>query len=214
MTLSRFGFVSVLATCVSLMSFSVMAGGPELKPKVAGATKLIYSSDFSEKALSKKYQAPKGDWRIEDGKLVGSELKADKHAAVLNLAIPNEDLIIEFDVTLNDGKMFALSFNKERGHLWRLKADANGFSLIKDKDKKNPKSKPQVMSTASPGMKKGKTYRLQVEMSKDRLVARSKDGAFVLEASHAEFAQPKPNIRFVLSGPSVAIDNLKVWELK
>ncbi len=210
-------FLSLCAVSACfLIAPSVMAGStaPSLKPVLAGKLHALEDTGFSESRLGPKWQAVKGEWKIEGGKLSGKELKSDKHAAVLNLNIPNKDLVIEFDFTVEAGKMFSLSFNKKQGHLWRLKADEKGFALVKDKDKKDPKSRPQVISTASPGLEVGKTYRLQTEFKGDEILIRSVDGSFKLGGRHPEFNQAKPNIRFVFTGESLAIDNLKVWELK
>ncbi|MDA7916537.1 hypothetical protein N9B94_04810 [Verrucomicrobia bacterium] len=211
---SRIRFIVGACAAVAAGAGTLVAGAPELKPVVAGTPRLLFSEDFSNDTLSKKWQAVKGTWKVDEGKLAGKELAADKHAAVLNLNIPNQDLIVEFDFEAKKGSWMALSFNKKRGHLWRMTANEKGFSLVKDKDKNDPKSKSLVMASATSPLKYGYTYRLQVEFKGDKIVIRSKDGSFSLSASHSDFNQLKPNIRFVMRGDSLKMDNLKVWALK
>jgi hypothetical protein len=58
---------------------------------------------------------------VIDGVLVGKELKADKHAAVLNFQKSNRNSVVRFSFKLDgETKGFNFSLNHAKGHLFRV----------------------------------------------------------------------------------------------
>lgn len=170
------------------------------------------SDDFSSpKGLANPWLMPKGKWEVKDGVLLGSEIKADKHAAVLHYQKKNHNLIVQFDFELKGAQFLHLSFNHAKGHLWRLVITEKGMRLQKDKDKKNPKSKSEFVGESLFAIKQGERHSVTVEIIGSQ-VAVQMDGNMILKGTNPTFDAEKPNIRFIVRGESVLIDNVKAWE--
>jgi hypothetical protein len=183
--------------------------GAEL-PKSFG--KPTVTDDISQAQLGSKWKAVKGEWKSVDGAIVGKELKADKHAAVLNFHQPNHNSAIQFSFKLDGAKAFSLSFNKKAGHLFRINVGAGSVTINLDKDKKDPKSKPKRLATTKARFKQGEWYSMLVTVERQN-VSVATDNGVKLTAKHATLDQAKPNYRFVMRGGDLLLDDLKVWKL-
>jgi hypothetical protein len=182
-----------------------------IEPTIARLGSVIASESFDQ-PLAKPMQAVKGEWKTIDGVLVGKELAADEHAAVLNYQQKNRNSVVRFSFQLNDQtKGFNFSLNHRGGHLFRVIVSPAKLAISLDKDKKDPASKPMVLANAKGDFQQGKWYTLQVEMVGDRVVAQTDHGIRV-KASHAKLDTDKPNYRFVMRGESLSIDDLQIWE--
>lgn len=172
----------------------------------------LMSEDFSTAGpLKAPWTLPKGKWEAKDGALWASEIKADKHAAVLHYNKKNHNLIVQFDYELQGAKFLHLSFNHAKGHLWRLMISDKEIRLQKDKDKKDPNSKAEVTAKTSFISKAGERHSVIVEIVGAQIVARI-DDKVTLKASNPAFDSDKPNIRFIVRGESVLLDNVKAWQ--
>ena len=172
----------------------------------------LMSDDFSATGpLKAPWVMPKGKWEAVDGILQGSEIKADKHAAVLHYNKKNHNLIVQFDYELKGAQFLHLSFNHAKGHLWRLMITDKEIRLQKDKNKKDPNSKAEVAAKAGFTTKPGQRHTVIVEIVGSQIVARI-DDSITLKASNSAFDTEKPNIRFIVRGESVLIDNVKAWQ--
>ena len=149
-----------------------------------------------------------------DGTLVGKELAADKHAAVLNYQKKNRDSAVRFSFKLDGSTSgFNFSLNQAKGHLFRVVVNPTGLSINLDKDKNDPTSKPMVLASAKSEFEQGKWYTILIEMQGDQVAAQTDNGLMV-EASHSKLDTEKPNYRFVVKGDSLSIDDLTIWEGK
>jgi len=172
----------------------------------------LMSDEFStEGPLKAPWTMPKGKWEVKDGTLMGSEIKADKHAAVLHYSKKNHNLIVQFDYEMKGAQFLHLSFNHAKGHLWRLMITDKEIRLQKDKDKKDPNSKIEVAAKAGFSSKPGERHTVTVEIVGAQIVAHV-DDKITLKASNSVFDTEKPNIRFIVRGESVLIDNVKAWQ--
>lgn len=183
-----------------------------LEPKIATLGSPIITETF-ESPLAAPFAGVKGQWDVVDGTLVGKELAADKHAAVLNVQEKNRDSVIRFSFQLGgDTTGLNLSLNHAKGHLFRVVVTPSGMSVNLDKDKKDAASKAVVMGTAKGKFEQGTWYTMQVEMVGNRVVAQTDNGLLV-EASHPTLDVDKPNYRFVMKGDSLLIDDLQIWKV-
>ncbi len=185
----------------------------EIASVLAKTGKPSHSDAFKNKSLSKKWIANKGEWIVKEGVLVGKELKADKHAAVLTWKIPNRNSIIRCSFQLKDTNFFHVSLNHPKGHLFRIMIDQSGMMLRTDKNKKDPKSKPIMLARAKGKLDPGKWYTLQLEMQGDKVVAQIDNGLKV-SGQHASLDTNKTGYRFVMKGNALLLDDLTVWKLK
>lgn len=198
-------FIFALILCFSISSFA----GDLL---IAKKGESLMSDDFSSpKGLVNPWLMPKGKWEVKDGVLRGSEVKADKHAAVLHYQKKNHNLIVQFDFELQGAQFLHLSFNHAKGHLWRLVITEKGMRLQKDKDKKDLKSKSEFVGESIFAIKQGERHAVTVEIVGSQIAVQMDDN-IILKASNPKFDTEKPNIRFIVRGESVLIDNVKAWE--
>lgn len=118
-----------------------------IEPSIAKMGSVIASESFDQK-LAKPMQAVKGDWKTIDGVLVGKELAADEHAAVLNFQQKNRNSVVRFSFKVdNQTKGFNFSLNHSGGHLFRVIVSPSKLAINLDKDKKDPKSKALVLDS-------------------------------------------------------------------
>jgi len=208
MNFSRTLLVTSFAT---LLTVSAHAGkNADLQPNLAKAGKSITEQTFDSGDLAKPWTVAKGDWKIADGAIVGAEKAEDKHAAVLALAQPNHDSLIRFSLQLDGAKSFALSLNHAKGHLFRVAITKDSISINKDRDKNDPQSKGGVLGKADAKFEPGQWVTLLVEIKGTKVAVQTDTGAKA-EGSDPSLDVEKTGYRFVTTGASVRIDDLKVW---
>ena len=204
-------FAAITAGVLAFSSGSAFAGKDADLGSAFGKPTVADAIDGTQ--LDKRWVIAKGEWKAVDGAIRGRELVADKHAAVLNFARRNTDSAIQFSFKLDGTKSFNLSFNKARGHLFRVVVAENGLTITLDKDKKDPKSKPQRLGGAKGKFEQGTWYTMLVVVEGENVSVQTDNGVEA-SAKHATLAQPKPNYRFVMKGERLWLDDLKIWELK
>ncbi len=202
-----------LLALLTLPSTLCFAGkGTDLKPLLAKPAKIAAEDAFTSPTLGTTWKVAKGDWQIREGALVGKEVAEDKHAAVCALNVPNHDSIIRFSFKLDGSKTLAVSYNHAKGHLFRVNITPAGLVVQTDKDKKDEKSKAEQIGKAEVKFEPGQWYTLQIEV-KGQKVAVQTDNGVKIEGSHTSLDVDKTGYRFVTSGASVALADLKAWEV-
>ena len=205
----------VLLLTVPLVFSGVLgyaAKGVELKPALTSPGRLVFQDNFSSGSIAKPWTVAKGDWQVTDGIVVGKEKKEDKHNAVLNLAQPNRNSVIQVSFRLDGAKLFHLSYNHAKGHLFRVAIVPGGISINKDKDPKDPNSKGGVLARSDTKFEVGKWHTLMVEVQGGAVNVQTDNGV-KLAASDPELDRDKINYRFVTSGESVGISGVKIWQV-
>lgn len=183
----------------------------ELKPLSAKEGKLLADESFGTATLSQSWSTAKGDWQVVEGALVGKEKKSDNHPAVTMLSLPNTNSIIKFSLKLDGSEGFSLSLNKEKAHLFRLNVTSKEVTLMKDKDKADPKSKGGKLAGAEAKFDKGEWHTFLMEIDGPKVSVQTDNGV-KLTASDPELDVAKTGYRFVTKGESVVLDDIKVWE--
>jgi hypothetical protein len=202
--------------CAISLAFIAAVGysatGVELKPILTTPGKLVFEDNFSSGSLAKPWTVAKGDWQVKDGIVTGKEKQEDKHNAVLALAQPNRNSVIQVSFRLDGAKMFHLSNNHAKGHLFRVIVVAGGLSISKDKDAKDPNSKGAVLARSDAKFEPGKWYTLMVEVQGGSVNVQTDNGV-KLAASDRELDRDKINYRFVTAGESLSISGVKIWQV-
>lgn len=175
--------------------------------------KPTFTDSLDRQEAGAKWSIAKGEWPLLNGVLHGKELKADKHAAVLTLQVPNTDSAIRFSFRLEGTEGFHLSFNKAQGHLFRIILTGEGINISLDKDKKDPKSKAISLGSAKGPFKQGEWYTMLVRVVGDQ-VAVECDNGVQAKGQHATLKTAKPNYRFVMRGKSLLLDDITIWNLQ
>ena len=208
---------SKLLLCTTLSLTAAVAScladkAADLKPTLIKPGKAIVEDAFDATALGKNWSAAKGDWQPREGTLVGKEKKEDKHPAVLMLAQPNRNSAIRFAFKLDGVKSMALSLNSAKGHLFRVTIQPESLVINKDKDKKDPASKTEVLGKAAAKFGDGQWHTLLVEMQGANVAVQTDNGV-KLAATNAGLDVDKTGYRFVTAGASLLVDDVKVWEV-
>jgi hypothetical protein len=187
--------------------------GVELTPVLTKRGKLLMDEDFSTTQLGKTWTTAKGAWTVQDGAVVGREKKEDMHAAVLSLAHPHRDAILRFSFKLNGATGVNLSLNHAKGHLFRITISEMGISFIKDKDKRDPKSNPVVLTKIGDKLDRTQWHTMLVEIQGDKVFVQT-DKSMKMEVQNSDLAVEKPGFRFVTRGESLLLDDIKVWQVQ
>ncbi|HTM51994.1 MAG TPA: family 16 glycoside hydrolase [Bryobacteraceae bacterium] len=201
----------ILAAPLGMAALLYGAKGVDLKPALTSPGKLVFEDNFSSGSLAKPWTAAKGEWQVRDGVLTGKEKKEDKHNAVLNLAQPNRNSVIQTSFKLDGAKLFHLSYNHAKGHLFRVIVVPTGISINKDKDVSDPQSKGGVLAKSDTKFEPGKWYTLMVEVQGDKVTVQTDNGV-KLSARDAALDRDKINYRFVTAGETLSISGVKVWK--
>ena len=185
----------------------------EISPVLVKPAAVVLDETFDSSELDKQtWVSVKGDWNIVCGAIVGKELKADQHAAVLSCQKKNRNSVVRFSFKLNgstDG--FHFSLNHSKGHLFRVILTADGFTVRTDADKKDKSIKSQIIGQARAKFEQDKWYTMQVEMLGDKVVVMTDNGLKV-SGQNARLDADKPNYRFVMRGESFQLDDFKIWQ--
>jgi hypothetical protein len=195
---------------LALLSAAALVAGGLLAAAKSDATAPTFSDDFSSPTLSSKWTVAKGEWKIENGALAGRELAADKHAAVVALAVPNKDSHIRFRFQLDGAKTFNLSLNQAKGHLFRIAFNPNGLIVKTDNSPKDPASKVETIAEGKGKFEAGHWYTADVEMHGDHVSVKT-DNGIAVEGSHPSLDAAKPNYRFVTAAGPLHLDDVAVW---
>lgn len=206
----RSQLLATLASLVVSTALCLAEKAADLKPLLNEPGKLVVDEKFAGDALPGSWGGVQGDWQVRDGAVVGKEKASDEHAAVLFLNQPHRDAIVRFSFKLDGAKGFNLSFNQLKGHLFRVTVAADGLTLSKDKDKKDPKSKAIQLGKASGKFETGKWHTLLLETKGSKVSVQADNGAKV-EGSHPELDVEKTGYRFIVRGESLRLSDVKVW---
>jgi hypothetical protein len=118
---------------------------------------------------------------------------------------------MQLSFKLDGAKALALSYNHAAGHLFRINIHPDGFTISKDPDKKDESIRGGVLGKAEAKFEKGQWYTILVEVKGDKVAVQTDNGAKA-EGSDPRLAMDKINYRFVTTGESVQLDDLKITE--
>jgi hypothetical protein len=204
---------SILPICLLTVSCSTIFAekNTEISPVLGKPGAIVLEDSFDRTEPGKEWKGVKGEWKIVDGVIVGKELEADKHAAVMNFHTRNRNSIVRLSFKFEGSTPgFNFSLNHAKGHLFRVVVTEAALIVRTDADKKDKSIKSELIGQAKGKFEKGQWYTLQVEMVGDKVVAMTDNGLKV-SVQHARLDTDKPNYRFVMKGESLAIDDVKVW---
>ncbi len=180
------------------------------KPRLCIKGQPVFEDSFAAAEVSPNWTAAKGDWKIVDGALQGTELKADKHAASIRTDVDLPDnLVMQFDFMFDGGSTIHCSFNGQ-GHICRATITPDGYVLKGEKVKKDPEDKAVTVGQVQQKFSKGQWYTMKIEIAGEDFVAQVNDGP-VAFGSHPKIAREKNNFGFPMAGASSKIDNIKIW---
>ncbi len=208
----RLRLSATLAVLAAVTTCCFADKAADLKPVLAKPGKLLVDESFTGAALPSSWGGVQGDWQVRDGAVVGKEKASDEHPAVLFLNQPHRDSILRISFKLDGAKNFGVSLNHLKGHLFRVTVDEEGLTLLKDKDKKDPKSKSLTLGKAAGKFAPGKWHTLMIETQGAKVIVQADNGAKI-EGTHSELDVDKTGYRFVMRSESLRLADVKVWQV-
>lgn len=193
--------------------------------------KLLMKENFDGADLPKLFTVGVGDWAIVDHSIRGRQQAADKHTAFRKIYLDHQDVIYQFDVKVEGDAYSQILINYDLSHIAKCVTKLDEISVYKiyeggkraqmAKEGRDPGKDPMkgkwdektfAMDTKSVDLKKGKWYRVTIEMIGDQL-AMEVDGIRV-KGRHIGVAEKKTNYGFQAGGFEgyVYYDNIRVWE--
>jgi Domain of Unknown Function (DUF1080) len=170
---------------------------------------LAYSSDLNA-PLDSGWKVAKGDWKIVDGVLSGTELEADHHGAVARYAMAFKDIIIQYEVKFGAGKATSLSINDAKGHICRISLSPKGFTASKDDHDHDGPNKGVTLGTKALKLEADAWHTVLLELRGSEMLARVDDQVIV--GQNPEIDVEKANFGLTVGGQGVSFRNLRVWE--
>ncbi|MDB4638074.1 MAG: hypothetical protein P8M30_09315 [Planctomycetaceae bacterium] len=190
---------------------------------IAAEPKPVVDETF-DAPLSKKWTKQTGAWKVEEGVIKLSQLKADNHIAAFRLAQPIQDARIQVDFTLKGAKVVHLGFDpakgelKKKGHLYSVVLTPKQMIVQLSRDKNVEESKNENLATAEIDLQQGKSYSLVLEMKGDHVdVELKQEGAsqsIKATVRHPSIHVKKPGLVFRVGGADgqeLHLDRVRVW---
>lgn len=209
----------ILGAALLIPSFhSVLAGDPATV--LAERGKLLVSEDFSSEVEQAKAQPGKpwttgwrlrpGKWEFVDGAMKGTEVAADKHGAVARFPLTFRDVVIQYEVRLDDCRQTTLSINDLKEHVCRVLISPSGFTAQKDDHDHEGPDKAEVFGKAPVPVGTGEWKTVVLEIVGGEMAAHI-DGK-IIAGSHELIGTAKANFGFTVAGNGASFRNLRVWE--
>jgi nicotinamidase-related amidase len=172
--------------------------------------KLLFQSKLDQ-SLTADWKTAKGRWEVVDGAIRGSELPADKHAAVTRHAVQFRNAVIAYSFKLDGARATSLSLNDSKGHVCRVLITPRSFSVRKDDHDHDGPDKAVVFQTRTIVVEPGRWHTLTVELLGSEMLARLDDETVVLGANDA-IDRDKADFGLVVGGASASFKELRIWE--
>jgi hypothetical protein len=188
------------------------AAEPPAPPKtlMTEPGKLLFRDDLTT-APGKEWRVAKGKWEPADGALRASELKSDKHAAVIRHAMPFRSAVLQYSFKLDGARQTTLSINTAKGHLCRVLINKDGFTVRKDDSDHAGPDTAVAFETKKTPIAPGTWHTLVVELHGKEMVA-TLDGQQTAFGGHDALDADKANFGLTVGGESVSFKDLRVWE--
>lgn len=158
------------------------------------------------------WQAGIGEWRIEEGVLVGDELPEDNHASSLTYRFEADHLIISAQVSLGGAEQIAfacrdtVSSNLHLGRLY-ITPDKLWIQSMSGIAKTTTSEK---LVTIDVDLDPEEWYDVTIEIVGDRY--RASVGGEEIEATHSRFADAKGIVALVNKGQGARYRNVSLWQ--
>ena len=173
---------------------------------------------FDRDELGKGWNSTTGDWKIVDGVLRGSEIRAEKHSAATRREVETKNAVYELKFRFVErGRAFHFGFDpargelKKKGHLFSIIVTPASWKVLKHVDKNRREEDPnETLAERKTEFKRGEWYSLRVTTWSNYVTARIEDKE-PLKASHPTFGVRKPTLVFRCLGDGVEIDDIRVW---
>lgn len=160
------------------------------------------------------WQAGIGEWRIEEGVLIGDEVAEDNHASSLTYRFEADHLILTAEVQLGTAEQIAFACRDTvppNLHLGRLYITPDKL-WIQRMSGIAKTTKSEKLVTREVDLDRDKWYQVTIEIIGDHY--RAKVGDEVIEATHERFQDAKGIVALVNRGQGAKYRNVSIWRAK
>ncbi len=161
--------------------------------------------------LPSGWVAAKGKWEVVNGAIQGTEVPSDQHAAAARHPLKFRNAVIQYSFKLDGAKATSLSLNDAKGHVCRVVITPQDVSIRKDDHDKTGPDKAALLQMRKVAIEPGRWHTLLVEIQGPEMLARIDDET-VAFGSHEGLDVEKTNFGLIVSGASVSLKNLVIWE--
>lgn len=185
--------------------------------KIGVPTEAIVETAFDQqtppiqKGMISGWKAGLGEWRIDDGALIGDELPENNHASSLTHRLEATHLIITAEVQLGTAQQIAFACRDTvppNLHLGRLYITPDKL-WIQHMSGIAKTTKAEKLVTKKVKLDPEKWYNVTIEIIGDHY--RAKVGKEEIEATHSRFADAKGIIALVNKGQGAKYRNVALW---
>ena len=194
------------------------AASAEMGLELASLAEAVVESPFSEDTPATRkgevagWKAGIGEWRIEDGALVGDELAEDNHASSLTYRLEATHLIIRAEVRLGTAEQIAFACRDTvppNLHLGRLYITPDKL-WIQQMSGISKTTTAEKLITKDVSIDPEEWYDVTIEIIGDHYRARVGDEE--IEATHPRFADAKGIVALVNRGKGARFRNVSLWK--
>jgi len=188
--------------------------------KLGVPTDVIVESPFNEdsprtrKGVIAGWDAGIGEWRIEDGVLIGDEVAEDNHPSSLTRRVETENLIITAQIQLGTAEQIAFACRDTvppNLHLARLYVTQDKV-WIQHMGGIAKSTKAEKLVTKEVKLNPDEWYNVTIEIIGDHY--RATVGDVEIEATHSRFADAKGIVALVNKGQGAKYRNVSLWQAK
>lgn len=145
--------------------------------------------------LDPSWRQIKGNWEVEGGLLVGREIVSDRHAAVIGRRIDGRNLLIRFNVLVDDkAAHVSLGLDTENGHICRVDFRSDLIQIGKpDQDGSAGPDTKLWWHEPTDAIRVGQWHSVVIEVLENEMLV-GFDGKKFLYASSDALDQPIPKV--------------------
>jgi len=171
----------------------------------------VLFQDALDRPLAGDWQINKGTWELVEGAIRGSELAADKHAAVAVRRLPMRNVIIQYALKLDGVRGTALIFNDAKGHICRVQITPQLLTVRKDDHDRDGPDQGAILQALKTPVAPGSWHTVLIEIQGPEMLARI-DGTAVAYGTNDAIDQDKTLFGLVVLGASASFKDLSIWE--
>ena len=167
--------------------------------------------DPLDRPLASDWATNKGTWELVEGAIRGTELAADKHAAVALHRLAMQNVIIQYALKLDGARGTALIINDAKGHICRVQITPQLLTVRKDDHDRDGPDQGAILQAIKTPIEPGSWHTVLIEIQGPEMLARI-DGTAVAYGTNDAIDQHKTIFGLVVLGSSASFKDFSIWE--
>jgi hypothetical protein len=193
-----------------LLPLGINSFASDAKPLLVTPGKVVAEPTLKE-PLDATWSVVKGTWEVKDGEIIASEVKEQKHAAVLWHNVGLQSAVIDCEFMLDGASTFIIGCDGVK-HVGRVTITRASAKITDDSTAVKGVKPPTTLGEAKLDLKPGEWHHAHLEWTGDKMAARV-DGVEI-KGSSPSLSTAKTRWWFAVSGAKAHIRNVKACEGK